>query len=124
MKIKPVACISFVCYIACASFFFLIFGSPVSAQVAVEYGIMGSKSAPLSGIGKALEGRFGALSKQATASGAQQTPPPQRYHEQTGVSSADSAATPTGPSKFTIHSSEGAREVTVEQPGQEKGQEK
>jgi hypothetical protein len=89
-----------------------------SAQVAVEYGIMAGKSAPLSNIGKVLEGRFGDLSKQAAATSAKQAPHIQRYQEQTKGSSGESAVAPTGPNKFTIHSSEGVREVTVEQPSQ------
>jgi hypothetical protein len=112
-------------FIIGASLLSLALAGAASAQAAVEYGIMAGKSAPLSGIGKALEGRFGALSKQAsTATSPKHTSQPQRYQEQAKGSSTESPATPTGPTKFTIHSSEGTREVTVDQPSQDQEQSK
>ena len=89
-----------------------------SAQVAVEYGVIGSKSAPASNIGKALEGRFKPLSEQTATSSARQTSKPQTRQWKGEASSPETTA-PSKFNKFTIHSSEGDREITFEQPSQE-----
>jgi hypothetical protein len=91
------------------------------AQTAVEYGILGSKSAPTSKIGKSIQGRLEAVSGQPITSSKKQTPKRQSSQQPTKYYAGERTAT-DGPNKFTIYSSEGVREITVEQSDQSQEQ--
>ncbi len=97
---------------ACVLLLSLVLARGASAQVAVEYGILGSKSAPASKIGEALQGRSKSLSEQTATPSANQTSKPPTFQQQGEVSSEATAS--SKPNTFTIYSSEGVREVTTE----------
>ncbi len=99
--------------IAFALPFLLLFAERAWAPTAVEYGIIGSKPTPAGKVGKALSDRFNAVSGKLSNPSAKQTSNPKSTKPETRYYSADTTA-PSGPSKFTIYSSEGVREVETE----------
>ncbi len=107
----------------CVLLLSLVLVCGASAQVAVEYGILGSKSAPASKIGEALQGRSKPLSEQMATPSANQTSKPRTF-QQTGEASSAEAPASGKPNTFTIYSSEGVREVTTEPPPQDTEREK
>ena len=108
----------------CALLLPLVLVCVASAQVAVEYGIIGSKSAPSSKIGKALEGRFKDLSEQAAPpSSVKQVSKPQVSQQQLEAS-PPKTTDPNKPNKFTTYSSEGVKEITIEPSSQDTEREK
>jgi len=92
--------------------------SPVSTQTGVEYGIIGSKSAPSSNMGRTLEGRFKSLPEQAPTSSTKPGVVQRR------LEAPLASGTSEKPKKFTIYSSEGTQEITIEPSSHDAGNEK
>ena len=95
-------------YVAGVSLLFLALALGASGQTAVEYGVLGSQSSPAHGLGKALGGSMKPLSEPGAAFSAGNAPRSQTRHWDGQTSSPEATG---GSKKFTIYSSEGAREI-------------
>ena len=95
-------------YVAGVSLLFLALALGASGQTAVEYGVLGSQSSPAHGLGKALGGSMKPLSEPGAAFSERNAPRSQTRQSNGQASSPEATG---GSKKFTIYSSEGAREI-------------